>query len=319
MLKKLRLDGLRADLAAVDALLATRSEAEDPVGWLQFSIRREEIEEEIRAAQAAEEFHASVGLFFGGRPVLGSKGIRADFAGLVVAQFQDLVSKRLATLESGPLAARGPVPLREKAQLMITDVARGSFGFLLEEEPSSDAWTNTPLQIVVEEMSELIYRLSLPEDEIFESVSEALDERLLLSVRRFFQLLDDAGATLRIVQGEKSLPMGADAIHLARSRSEALQIVQREDEKIEGVLFLLPSTRRFELHGVAGGDEVVKGAVSLECLETLAGAEGAQVADVVGQRWRVQVRVREVQQRNRKPQVNYPSTGLLARLGTTQA
>ncbi len=315
MLKKLQLDGLRADLAAVEALLAARSEAEDPVGWLQLSIRREEIEEEILASQAIEEVHASVGLFFGGRPVVGSKGIRADFAGLMVAQFQDLVSKRLATLESGPLASRGPVPLREKAQLMITDVARGSFGFVLEEEPSSDALTNTPLQIVVEEMSELIYRLSLPEDEIFESISETLDERLLLSVRRFFQLLDDAGATLRIVQGDKSLPMGADAIHLARSRSEALQIVQREDERLEGVLYLLPATRRFELHAVGGGDEVVKGSVTPECLETLVGGAGGQAADAVGQRWQVEVRVREVQQRNRKPQINYTLTRLLKRIG----
>ena len=315
MLKKLQLDGLRADLAAVEALLAARSEAEDPVGWLQLSIRREEIEEEILASQAIEEVHASVGLFFGGRPVVGSKGIRADFAGLMVAQFQDLVSKRLATLESGPLASRGPVPLREKAQLMITDVARGSFGFVLEEEPSSDALTNTPLQIVVEEMSELIYRLSLPEDEIFESISETLDERLLLSVRRFFQLLDDAGATLRIVQGDKSLPMGADAIHLARSRSEALQIVQREDERLEGVLYLLPATRRFELHAVGGGDEVVKGSVTPECLETLVGGAGGQAADAVGQRWQVEVRVREVQQRNCKPQINYTLTRLLKRSG----
>lgn len=315
MLKKLQLDGLRADLAAVEALLAARSEAEDPVGWLQLSIRREEIEEEILASQAIEEVSASVGLFFGGRPVVGSKGIRADFAGLMVAQFQDLVSKRLATLESGPLASRGPVPLREKAQLMITDVARGSFGFVLEEEPSSDALTNTPLQIVVEEMSELIYRLSLPEDEIFESISETLDERLLLSVRRFFQLLDDAGATLRIVQGDKSLPMGADAIHLARSRSEALQIVQREDERLEGVLYLLPATRRFELHAVGGGDEVVKGSVTPECLETLVGGAGGQAADAVGQRWQVEVRVREVQQRNRKPQINYTLTRLLKRIG----
>lgn len=315
MLKKLQLDGLRADLAAVEALLAARSEAEDPVGWLQLSIRREEIEEEILASQTIEEVHASVGLFFGGRPVVGSKGIRADFAGLMVAQFQDLVSKRLATLESGPLASRGPVPLREKAQLMITDVARGSFGFVLEEEPSSDALTNTPLQIVVGEMSELIYRLSLPEDEIFESISETLDERLLLSVRRFFQLLDDAGATLRIVQGDKSLPMGADAIHLARSRSEALQIVQREDEKLDGVLYLLPATRRFELHAVGGGDEVVKGSVTPECLETLVGGAGGQAADAVGQRWQVEVRVREVQQRNRKPQINYTLTRLLKRIG----
>ncbi|NMG16635.1 hypothetical protein [Aromatoleum bremense] len=318
MLKMLQLDGLRADLAAVEGLLASRSEEEDPVGWLQLSIRREEIEEEIRSAQAAD-VHASVGLFFGGRPVVGSRGIRADFAGQMVAQFQDLVSKRLATLESGPLAARGPVPLREKAQLMITDVARGSFGFVLEEEPSSDALTDTPLQIVVGEMSELIYRLSLPEDEIFESVSDTLDERLLLSVQRFFQLLDDAGATLRIVQGEKSLPMDAEAIHLARSRSEALQIAQRDDEEIEGVLYLLPATRRFELHGVGGGDEVVKGSVSPECLEALAGGVGVQAADVVGQRWRVQVRVREVQQRSRKPQINYTLTGLLAPTGSAAA
>lgn len=42
------MDWLRADLAAVEALLAGRTEEEDPVGWLQLSARREERLEEIR-------------------------------------------------------------------------------------------------------------------------------------------------------------------------------------------------------------------------------------------------------------------------------
>lgn len=319
MLKKLQLDSMCADLAAVEALLAMRSEDEDPTGWLQLTVRRDELQEQIRVAQAVEDVYASVGLFFGGRPVVGSRGIRADFAGQVVAQFQDLVSKRLASLESGPLAARGPVPLREKAQLMITDVARGSFGFVLEEDPSAEALTDTPLHQVVEEMSELIFRMSLPEDEIFESKSEALDERLLASMQRFFQLLDDGGATLRIVQGEKNLAMDAEAIRLARSRSEALQIVQRNDEEMQGVLYLLPATRRFELHGGSDPKAVVKGNVSPECLDMLTSDTGAVPPDVVGQHWRVQVRVREVQQRNRRPQINYTLTKLLTRGGPEES
>jgi hypothetical protein len=202
---------------------------------------------------------------------------------------------------------------------MITDVARGSFGFVLEEDPSAGALTDTPLQQVVEEMSELIFRMSLPEDEIFESMSEALDERLLASVQRFFQLLDDAGATLRIVQGEKSLPMDAGAIHLARARSEALQIVQREDEVMQGVLYLLPATRKFELHGGRDSKSVVKGNVSPECLNTLLTDAGEVSADVVGRQWRVEVRVREVQQRNKRPRINYTLTKLQARVGPDES
>lgn len=78
-MKKLQIDALNADLATVDALLASRSENDDPVGWLQLKVRREEIEHEIQSLQPFRESHASVGLFFGGRPVVGTRGIRADF------------------------------------------------------------------------------------------------------------------------------------------------------------------------------------------------------------------------------------------------
>ncbi|GAB1458709.1 hypothetical protein MASR2M50_04830 [Thauera sp.] len=42
------MDWLQADLAAVEGLLAGRTEDDDPVGWLQLSVRREERLQEIR-------------------------------------------------------------------------------------------------------------------------------------------------------------------------------------------------------------------------------------------------------------------------------
>ncbi|HMQ34882.1 MAG TPA: hypothetical protein PKD53_29445, partial [Chloroflexaceae bacterium] len=63
----------------------------------------------------------------------------ANFAGKAIDRYQDLLAKRYASLESGPLGDRGPVPLHPNAQMLITEVARGSFGFMLEEasEPTS--------------------------------------------------------------------------------------------------------------------------------------------------------------------------------------
>ena len=55
MLKKLELDTLKADLAAVTALLAARTEEDDPVGWLQLSSRQADIEGELRQLEAVPE------------------------------------------------------------------------------------------------------------------------------------------------------------------------------------------------------------------------------------------------------------------------
>ena len=37
MMRRLEFEALRADLAAVEALLKQRSEIEDPIGWFQFN------------------------------------------------------------------------------------------------------------------------------------------------------------------------------------------------------------------------------------------------------------------------------------------
>ena len=66
MVKRLELEALEADLAAVEELLSDRTEADDPSGWVQYSRRKLEIEREIEAfgarpSSAAELPFSSVG------------------------------------------------------------------------------------------------------------------------------------------------------------------------------------------------------------------------------------------------------------------
>ena len=74
MMRRLEFEALRADLAAVEALLKQRSEIEDPIGWFQFNQRKAELESKIAELQTSEVQSAAVALYFGGRPVIEFAG-----------------------------------------------------------------------------------------------------------------------------------------------------------------------------------------------------------------------------------------------------
>ena len=312
MLKKLEGDALKADLAAVTALLAARTEDDDPVGWLQFSSRKADLETEIARIEFAPETKATVALFFGGRPVFGSKGIAANFAGKAIDRYQDLLAKRYAALESGPLGDRGRVPTHANAQMLITEVARGSFGFVLEEASETRSFFDTRLKQIVEEISELIYRLSAADDDGFESVAETLDNRLLASLKEFFKTLDDAGATLKLVEGQKEYVLQREDIERAHARADSMEIGEQEQEAT-GVVYLLPDSRRFELYLTDTGT-VRKGVITADGLKELRGESAGIPADVIGRPWRVRLKVREVRQRSGPAKFNYTLTQLIERV-----
>lgn len=70
-------------------------------------------------------------LTFRGRPVFGSHGIAADFAAKATGYFTDAVAIVAVGLSEG-LRSIGPIPDRDKHQLLITGTAIGSFGFEFE-------------------------------------------------------------------------------------------------------------------------------------------------------------------------------------------
>lgn len=307
MMRRLEVEALRADLSSIDALLKQRSRADDPVGWFQFNQRKTEIEDRLSALLHATKQAAAVALFFGGRPVIGSKGILADFGARAVESFQSIVSTRFAALE-GPLGERGPVPQRERSALMITEVARGSFGFVLEEADGSvsSELSVTSVKEVVDEVCDLIHKLALSgdeEDENSDGLPEALDKRLLGCLQGFFRLLDDSGATLRIVEDRREFSLLPEMIANAKHRTDALNVDERS-ESAEGRLFLLPEARRFELHPLGGGP-TLKGSVAPDALASVTTPTGNISEGIIGSITKVSLRVRELKFQQREGRQSY--------------
>jgi len=314
MLRKLELNALRSDLTAVDGLLAEAEGAGDPVGRLQYSRRHEELEEQISRISDIPEHTAGVALFFGGNPVVGSRGIMADFAGRSLETFQEMISKRFVTLEMGELGRRGPVPLKPSTQMMITDVARGSFGFVLEEATDNHSLADTPLKQAVDDVSGLVTRIASPDEELFEAAVETIDPRLLGALRDFFKNLDEAGATLRIVEDARDQSLDRADIERARQRTEAMEIEEQESDTVVGELLgLLPAHRRFELKLTETG-ETIYGTVSADLTSSYVASLHDVFGNPIGKVWRTKMRVREVRARQRAPKRTYTLLGLLERV-----
>src|SRR5467141_3856680 len=176
-LRKLERDRTRAELASVEALLDQLSD-EDVMMRLGLEARRGELIAAIQDFDERGETGASADLFFGGRPVAGSRGIETEFAGNAVTRFQDLVAKLLAR-EVGELGQRGVVPNKDAATLHITKVVRGSFGFRLEEIEPQHEMVRTALKNALDNASQLLRAFAEPNDEKFQEAVEAVDNRIV--------------------------------------------------------------------------------------------------------------------------------------------
>ncbi len=250
-LKKLERDFATADIAAVNGLLAQLSD-EDVMTRFGLEARLEELQRDLAALDDADdEPTAAAALFFGGQPVLGARGIECEFGGAAVSKFQDLVAKVLAH-ENGGLGQRGVVPNRGASTLHITNIVRGSFGFLLEEVQAQHQMVDTSLKAAVEEATRLLDAFGEPDEEAFRTAVEEIDDRVLGTAREFFSLMRQRGATLRVVAGDRDNSFGTEAVARAADRASST-VLQDREEVIAGQLAgVLPDAHQFEFR--AGAD-----------------------------------------------------------------
>ena len=227
-LRKLERDFVSADLAAVTGLLAQLGD-EDVMARMGLELRRDELQQTIaHLDEAGIEPAASAALFFGGGPVVGSRGIETEFAGSAISKFQDIVAKVLAR-ESGGLGQRGVVPNKAASTLHITNIVRGSFGFLLEEVSPQPSLMETSLKTAMDETSRLLRALGEPDEEQFRTVAETIDQRTLGTAREFFELMRQSGATLRLVAGTPTAALAPRPLQGQRSaqRQQRSRMVRR--------------------------------------------------------------------------------------------
>ena len=158
MHRRLQMEGLQAEISTLSNIINQAKVLNDPLGEYQLTKRKASLEKELSECTANTDSLASVAVYFGGKPVFGSRGISADFAGRMLNHFQDLVGLTFAKVELGTLAERGRIPRRDATNLMITEIAKGSFGFILNQISDQDEFEITALKNTVEEVAKIIER-----------------------------------------------------------------------------------------------------------------------------------------------------------------
>lgn len=305
MLPQLERQFLQADLAQVQALLAQCSPDEDPIEHFQYGQRVQMLQRKLAAMPASiATSSAGAALFFGGRPVAGSYGIKAAFSGQAIEQFQKIVSQRFAAHEQGTLAAKGRVPFRDETQLLVTDVVRGSFGFILQVPATDSDSDKTALKTAVDEVAETLFQMSASDDTLFDQAAASLDDRQLGTLQAFFKLLDDEGASLRLVEGERDFELDRPAVSRARARIEGLSIADREQQLSGQIIGWSNYSGQFDLVPHESGN-VIRGVVTREALERVE-LEGINPYKQHIKAW---LKVREISVRNRSPKLAYTLTG----------
>jgi hypothetical protein len=303
MLLQLEQKFLQANLAQAQVLLADACLDDDPIGQHQFQQLVQGLEDKLSGMpQAIERAPAGVALFFGGRPVMGSHGIQAGFSGKAIERFQTMVSQRFAAQELGPLASKGRVPLKDNTHLMVTDVVRGSFGFVLQAAAEDDEaqGAGTSLKAVVGKVADAISRMAAQDDALFDGALAEIDERQKVAFSDFFKLLDTEGATMRIVEGERDFELDQASVQRARRRVENLQISDRSEEISGLIVGWSDVTAKFDLQ-LHGSREIVQGTVSRAELERVA-LEGLELYH---KHVRASIKVREVLVKSKQPKRAY--------------
>lgn len=259
-LKKIERDQRAAELSSVEDIIARLTD-DDFLTRIGLESRRDELQQWLAEQEIEiEETTASAALFFSGTPVADTRGIEAKFGAAVVGKFQDLVAMVMAQ-EERPLAVSGPIPNRGASTLHITNVTRGSFGFLLEEIEPQGQVANTSLKLAVDNTTRLLTALGGGDENHFREVAETVDQRALGTAQEFFSIVRGHGAQFRLVAGEAEQAFNNAAIALAAERASTTNIETTEEE-VEGVLGgALPDTHLFEFRG-EGVPEPITGSVT---------------------------------------------------------
>lgn len=306
MLAQLEKQFLQADLAQARRLLADGQAHDDPIAEHQYSQRVQRLERELaEVSEAGALAPVGVALFFGGRPVIGSHGIKAAFGTQAVGKFQKLISQRYAAAETGPLSSRGRVPMSDDTQLLVTDIVRGSFGFVLQG--SEPACGDVVLQEAVDHVADTLSRMAAADDALFDEASASVDNRQLGTLKEFFKLLDDEGASLRVVEGDRDFELTTQAVQRARQRAEAMTIEDRIETLQGEIIGWAEYSSRFELR-LHTDRSVVIGTVSRSAME-----RSLQDGIIPLHRHvRARIKIREARMRNRAPRKTYALQSLEA-------
>ncbi|HSX38405.1 MAG TPA: hypothetical protein VLE95_06205 [Chlamydiales bacterium] len=232
-------------------------------------LERMSLEARLKAAKSAidgisepkENYKAK--LTFRGKPVSGCHGIAADFGSKASGLFSDVITAIASGLTDN-LQGTGPIPDKQKNQLLITDIAIGSFGFAYEL-PSSEMpdlfeeSSNVEMAII---LAQNLFRCAAEgsDDDIAE-IMEKVHPRAIKKVAEFLNYVTQQEAWCAIDFKDQSFRFQSlEQIKVSSNRLQENNIHKRA-ENFEGVFQgVLPAYRTFEFKCEDG--MIIKGKIA---------------------------------------------------------
>ena len=242
--------------------LISGSPPEDMIGRVSLQYRLRQVEEELAAYEGYSPRLVNARLTFRGKPVVGSRGVNANFAADTVNAFAQSVA-RIGAGWRAPLPATGPIPDSAEFQLLITGTATGSFGFQLEDAAQQPTLIgqDAPVELAIRKVKEILEASIRTDDELSETIADT-DRRALQSIRTFLKRMADNDAVCALeFQGDEF--HFRDVAQVKRSENRLSDDNIREDDVVLGGYFegFLPKSRRAEFFIAETGADFLREAV----------------------------------------------------------
>ena len=252
---------LASEIKELEGLLSAIPEG-NVIERLSFESRLESVKSAL--AMLPQQVAPKAKLTFRGKPVFGSHGIAADFGGKAAGAFSDAFAAVAAGLSEG-LCYMGPIPNRDRNQLLITGTAIGSFGFEFElpspepslfpeSEKTKDAMTKI----------EALFRLAAEgtDDEVAEVIEE-VHPRAVKKVYEFLELLVQQQAWCGLEFADRFFRYADyEQIKASCERLKSDNIHEREETYWGQFQGILPTGRTFEFQ-LADQKGLIKGKVDV--------------------------------------------------------
>lgn len=239
---------LLSQQATLNKLLSETDQSEVIVR-MSLNARLQEVEEQLESYEGLSPHLVNGSLTFRGSPVAGSRGIDAEFGPDAVKLFANAVGL-VGASRHGTLASTGHVPNREDYRLLITNTARGSFGFQFEEASQQPAFAgeSTPVEMAIIQVKK-IFEASVGTDEQLSEAIDETDRRALGAIRNFLKTVADSDAVCALeFQGDVFRFVDVAQVRRSENRLSEDNIQEDDVTLIGHFVGFLPNSRLAEFH-----------------------------------------------------------------------
>ena len=200
--------------------------------------RLRQVEDELESYEGHSPRVVSARLIFRGKPVIGSRAIQADFGPDATAAFAEAVTE----------VGRGWDGSDEDYGLLITGIARGSFGFEVEDATQTPPLEgqSTPVELAMKHVRDILEATTGTDDQLADAIADT-DDNALRAIRKFLKTVGDSDAICALeMRGDEFSFRSVDEVRFGAERLDHRNI-KVEDVDISGHFQgIMPKGRRAE-------------------------------------------------------------------------